>query len=168
MISTRWDRTKSQVRTTCREARRPARGYTFLELALALGIVVVVFIAVVPVIASGHVERRLRQGMDELAQAVRESRAEAEKTGAGRMLVVEKNGLSERSGDKVHEKVRTPGNAGLSVRFAQGDWEQEREWRIFSCGLVEPVSLRLQEGRAWIEADFDFLTGSVADERYSF
>jgi hypothetical protein len=34
--------------------------------------------------------------------------------------------------------------------------------------LVTPLSVRLSEGKSWIEVDFDLLTGRVAEERYAF
>lgn len=150
-----------------RAGTRPG-GYTFLELALVLGVVVIVFISVVPVLAANQTERRLRQAMDDLAQAVRERRADAERTGADQPLWVTKTGLFERRGGTTRELARPPARAELFVRFPAGDWRQDQEWRVPSGGFVEPASLRIREGRAWIEADFDFLTGSIAEERYSF
>jgi type II secretory pathway pseudopilin PulG len=156
----------------CRRSNLPAasQGYTFLEIALALGIIAVVFAAVLPMVSAGYQERRLTDGMESLGQCVRDARREAESTGREQTLVVEPGGLALREGSELVPKVRIPRGAVLSVRRPQGKWAaaDSQEWRIFSCGLVAPASLRLQQGTAWIEADFDFLTGSVAAERYSF
>ncbi|MEI6337378.1 MAG: hypothetical protein WCQ57_02195 [Verrucomicrobiota bacterium] len=156
----------------CRRNNRRSgiRAFTFLEVALALGIIAVVFAAVVPVIASGNTERRLRGGMEAIGQFVRESRREAEITGQERMLIVRPGGLAVREGEEILPGVPAPPGAEFSVRFAEGEWARadHQEWRIFSCGVVAPASLRLQDGKDWIEADFDFLTGGVAGERYSF
>jgi len=172
MTFTRWVQTANRVKMICRRNNRRTgnRAYTFLEVALALGIIAVVFAAVVPVMAAGNTERRLRDGMEAIGQFVRDSRRESEKTGKERMLIVRPGGLAVREGEKISPGVTTPQGAALSVRYPQGEWAKAdgQEWRIFSCGVVAPVSLRLQDGKDWIETDFDFLTGSVAAERYSF
>lgn len=156
----------------CRRNNRRSgrRAYTFLEVALALGIIAVVFAAVVPVVAAGSTERRLRDGMESLAQFVRDSRMEAEKTGRERILIVQPGGLAVRMGEKILPGVAAPRGAALSFRYPQGEWDKAdgQEWRVFSSGVVAPASLRMKVGKDWIETDFDFLTGGVAAERYSF
>lgn len=144
--------------------------YTFLEVALALGIIAVMFVAVVPVIGAGRTERRLREGMEAIGQLVRDRRLEAEKTGKEQILLLQPGGLSVRDGEEIRRGVDTPQGTTLLVRYPRGEWAKahDQEWRIFSCGAVAPASLRLQDGKQWIEADFDFLTGGVAEERYSF
>lgn len=146
------------------------QAYTFLEVALALAIIVVVFITVVPAISAGAREHRLQDTMTALSDVVRDSRMNAEKNGREQMLIVRPGGLALREKDQFVLKTEIPPGVKLSVRYPQGKWAAAdcQEWRIFSCGLVVPASLRLQEGTAWIETDFDFLTGGAAAERYSF
>lgn len=156
----------------CRSSNfsRRQRAYTFLEVALALAIIVVVFISVVPVISAGARERRLQDTMTALSDVIRDSRMEAEKDGQEHVLIVRPGGLARLKNDQLVLKASVPTGVQLSVRYPQEKWDAaaDQKWRIFSCGLVAPASLRLQEGTAWIETDFDFLTGGISAERYSF
>lgn len=145
--------------------RKPG-GYTFFELALAMAIIVVVFIATAPLIASSLQERRLRAAMESCEQLIRDARLQAEESGREMIVDVRPNGLAFQGGD---DKTGIKGML-FSIRFGSDPWEkaQDQVWPIFSCGLVAPASLRIQEGEAWLEADFDCLTGGIAEERYSF
>lgn len=156
--------------TTCRGNRaRSCRAYTFLELALALAIVAVVFFSVVPLILASQRERHLRQTMDALAALVRDSRYAAEKLGQPGHLTFGPKGISSSQEGEGLAPVSLAG-CQLLLRYPGGKWEKAdgRDWNIYSTGLVEPLSVRLEQETAWIETDFDFLTGNVADERYSF
>lgn len=148
---------------------RAHAGYTFLELALALAIVAVIFFSVVPLILSSQQERHLRQGMDAIAQLVRDSRYAAEKTGQPANLTFRATGLTPSRGNASISPVEIS-EGRLLVRYPGGTWEKAggQEWTFYASGLVEPLSVRIEQGGAWVESDFDFLTGSVADERYSF
>lgn len=172
MTSIPWVQIANRVRMTCRSSNfsHGQRAYTFLEVALALGIIVVVFVTIVPVISAGARERRLQDTMTAMGEVVRDRRMEAEKIGQEQMLIVRPKGLALREKDQLVLKATVPPGVRLSVRYPQGKWTpaEGQEWRIFSCGLVAPASLRLQEGTAWIETDFDFLTGAPSAERYSF
>lgn len=157
---------------TCRNTRRPAlsEGYTFLELAIALGLIAIVFVAVFPTVSASHQERRLRGAMEAIGQEVRERRREAEMTGMEQSLVVTTNGLAAREKSALRTVTTIPEGVALALKYPGGEWEaaKEQTWRIFSMGVVQPLSLRLQQGDSWIEADYDFLTGGMAAERYSF
>jgi prepilin-type N-terminal cleavage/methylation domain-containing protein len=149
--------------------QRRSCGYTFLELTLALAIVAVIFLAAAPLVLSGRREKKLTAEMDAIAQMVREGRLAAEKTGLEETFDLQTNGIastrkSPSTGPVEIEKGK------LFVRYPGGKWEKAsgQDWKFYSSGLVEPLSLRLEEDGAWIESDFDFLTGSVSDQRYSF
>lgn len=144
--------------------------YTFLEVALALAIIAVVFAAVVPVFSAGFKERKLRDALSDIGQLVREVRLQAEQTGVDQLLVFQPASVARREGKSLVSKVSVPEGSKLFIRYPQGEWTRggSQEWPIFAAGLVPPLSLRLQDGSDWIEADFDFLTGNVAEERYSF
>lgn len=148
---------------------RAREGYTFLELALAMAIVAVIFFSVVPMILSNQQERHLRQGMEAIAQLVRDARYAAEKSGQPASLVFRATGLASSRANASTSPVEISGGQ-LLVRYPGGKWEKAggQKWTVYASGLVEPLSVRLEQGGAWVESDFDFLTGSVADERYSF
>jgi len=150
-------------------AGKGARGYTFLELALALAIIAVVFFAVIPVISGNRSEQQLRGAMEELTLAVRRACLEAEKSGRPIQLRLHPQGFvrEKEAGQSIGKLA---GNSRLFVRFPQGNWEpaNDQVLNIFSIGVVVPIGLRIEQGSRWIEADLDFLTGNVHDERYSF
>ncbi len=159
--------------TTCRKPRRKARArgaYTFLELAIALGLIAIVFAAAFPVVSATFEEKRLRGAMDAIGERVREWRQEAETSGRERTLALMRKGLASGTGKDPALAVTIPQGITLEVKFPGGEWEAAKgqPWRIFSLGLVQPLSLRLRQGSSWIETDFDVLTGGVAAERYSF
>lgn len=153
-----------KIRASCSE------GYTFFEIALAIGIIAIVFVATIPVVSASYQERKLRNAMDAISNYIQEARFDTEKLGKEQTIIIRTNGLAMREGDDLVSKAILPGDMKLFVRYPQGDWEEARDqiWRIFSSGLVAPLSLRLKSESAWLESDFDFLTGSVSEERYSF
>lgn len=154
---------------TCREKITKTRGYTFLELALVLAIIAIVFFSVVPVIFVHQRERQLKTAMDSIAQLARDCRFTTEDKGVEAVLAFQTNGVMPLSKGTSLTPAEI-GNCSLLVKYPGGQWERAngQDWRFFSGGMVEPVSVRLENGDAWVESDFDFLTGSVADERYSF
>lgn len=148
------------------------RGFTFFELALALGLIAIVFVGIAPVISASIQERRLRAGMDEIADLVLDVRGEAELGGTNLTLFFEKGGIARWDVESGEPKVAVvpPEDTELKVRFPGGKWSAPdgQRWRFFPAGMVTPISLRLEDGDVWIEADFDFLTGRVGEERFSF
>jgi type II secretory pathway pseudopilin PulG len=153
-------------------ARTRERGFTFLEIALALAIVVVVFIATLPLAETSLRERRLRSLADSITDMVAEQRTQAGKTGRAATLRIQKSGFEriDEATDAAEELLGIPKNTTLSVRFLDEKWAAPdgRRWEFSPAGMVTPLSIRVAEGGAYIEQDYDFLTGRVADERFSF
>lgn len=73
-------------------------------------------------------------------------------------------------GDDDDVLFLAPQGADFSVRYPGGEWEEAdgQVWEFSPAGMVTPMSVRFSEGKDWIEADFDLLTGRVAEERYAF
>jgi type II secretory pathway pseudopilin PulG len=144
-----------------------------LEIVIALMILTVVFVGVAPMVTASFREERMRGVMESLAEVVREQRVAAEAGGEERRIVVTADGLEqidEKSGEAV-VLLDAPTEGVLTVRLpGQRKWEKPdgQVWRFFAAGMVTPFSVRLVEGDSWVESDFDFLTGRVADQRYSF
>lgn len=152
---------------TCRDRDGGQGGFTFLEIALVLAIIVVVFVAATPLVSATLQERRLRQSMEDVEQFIRAKRLTAERDRRSIDLILQKSTLGVSADDQIKVKGQ------LSVRFPQRSTESakpagEQRWQIFSSGIVAPATVRVQEGTAWIEGDIDPLTGGVAEERYSF
>ncbi|MGC1479871.1 MAG: hypothetical protein WA771_05180 [Chthoniobacterales bacterium] len=148
------------------------RAFTFFELALALGLIAIVFVGIAPVISASVQERRLRAGIEEIAELARAARSEALAGGSNQTLFFEKGGIARWNADSEEAEVvvAPPDDAALKVRFPDEKWSvpDGQRWRFFPAGMVTPLSVRLEEGDGWIEADFDFLTGRIGEERFSF
>ncbi len=144
-----------------------------LEIVISLMILTVVFVGVAPMVTASFREERMRGEMESLAEVVREQRVLAESAGEERRMLLTPDGLEQldrQTGQSV-VLLAAPSEGGLTVRLpGQKKWEKPdgQIWRFFSAGMVTPFSVRLVEGDSWVESDFDFLTGRVADQRYSF
>jgi len=146
-------------------------GYTFLELALALAIIAIIFLAVIPFAAAGLRERHLRELSDQVSDLVLAQKDAAEETGTRVCLSLTANGIEKPGQSREPEVLFTvPKSCRWWVRQPGAKWQEpdEAEWEFTPLGTVSPLSVRFEEGDAWIERDYDFLTGQVAAERYSF
>ncbi len=144
-----------------------------LEIVIALMIVTVVFVGVAPMVTASFREQRMRAFMESVEGAVRDQRAAAEMGGRERQLFVTKDGLEQIDEESGQSSVvlEVPSDGEVTVRLpGQKKWEKPdgQTWRFFAAGMVTPFSVRLAEEDSWVESDFDFLTGRVADQRYSF
>lgn len=55
------------------------------------------------------------------------------------------------------------------VKTETNEWTtSERNWTLFSDGIVEPLSFCIELDSTWIELDTDPLTGMVSQEQFSF
>lgn len=146
-------------------------GFTLLEIMLVLGLIAILFIGLAPVVSASLRERKLRGAMAELSDAVRLQRLLSQENGFRINVEIRPDGLAVPQPDGNSRMLFTvPGGANLSVRYPGGKWVEAdgQPWEFSPAGLVTPLSVRLDEGDDWIEADFDLLTGRVADERYAF
>jgi len=148
-----------------------AGGYTLLEIALVVTIIVLLIGAVIP-LTSGFVrEQRLRDAVRELLVLAKTARTDAMTSGRAAEVVFEKGGFV----------LRRPGEeeASESVRLARGTTYQLRpfatdkplrpdgqRWIFQPTGLCEPIAVRIMEDEAWIEVQFDPLTAGIEDESY--
>lgn len=148
-------------------------GFTMLEIVIALMIVSVIFLGTAPLVLSSLREKRMRGWMDEIAFFAIDERAAAERSGVEQRVFLSKDGFEKVDPESDHPEVAVgkPAQGELTVRFpGQQKWSKldGQVWRFFPAGMVTPLSIRLEEGADWIETDFDFLTGRVADQRYAF
>lgn len=152
-----------------RPLRRTQHGYTFLEIALALGIVVVVFLAMVPVVQSSLQERELRQTVQDVSNFVLETRSAAARENRRIAVRMESSGLMEADVTTPDREVVFPKNMQISVPGPQRKWMplDGQMWYFSPIGTVTPITMKFAIGDRWIELDFDFLTGRVAEERYA-
>jgi len=132
-------------------------------------VIAIIFVGLAPFVATSMTERRLRADADAFADMIRDQRAEAREDGHSRLLEIRSGGFFEKGG-KQRAIAPLPGDAIFRVRMPGGEWEKpDRQLIEFSAmGLVTPLSVRFESGRAWIEMDVDLLTGRIGEERYAF
>jgi type II secretory pathway pseudopilin PulG len=156
--------------TIGRSSRRIG-GYTLLEIALVVAIIVLLIGAVVP-LSSGFVrEQRLRESVRELLVLAKTARTEAMTTGRAAEVVFGKGGFGlVRAGEEEPSET---------VRLARGTRYQllpfgadkalrpdGQRWIFQPTGLCEPLTVRIMEDEAWIEVRFDPLTAGIEEENY--
>lgn len=152
-------------------AGRWTGGYTLLEIALVVAIIVLLVGAVVP-LTSGFVrEQRMRDAVRELLVLAKTARMEAMTSGRPAELVFEKGGfVLRRPGDEEgSESVKLA--RGMTYQLLPFAAEKPlrpdgQRWIFQPTGLSEPIAVRIMEDEAWIEVRFDPLTASIEDESY--
>ncbi len=144
--------------------RRPTlAGYTLLEILLVLLLVgVLVSVSLVSFRLTDR-KRRLEAPMSQLQELARRARQTAVQKQVPYDIVLEKGGYSVgprryalREGQELWWKP-----------WRQQQWRQAESyrWTFQPSGFCEPLSVRLQEGQAWVETGFHPLTAGVREER---
>ena len=147
-----------------------ARGFTLLELMLVIALIAIVFVGMTPLMTASMRERKLRNAADDVVEMVRGLRADAQTDGRRRVVEMRSKGFFNRSSRNREQLFSPPGGAEFFVRLPGGKWEKpaQQTWDFSPVGMVTPYSVRIEQDGAWIEVDFDLLTGRVAEERYAF
>jgi type II secretory pathway pseudopilin PulG len=143
--------------------------FTFLELMLVLALIAIIFVSAAPLVSASLRERRLRADAEKISSMVRSQRAKAQEDGRRHVLNIRPGGFFE-NGDPPKEIASIPNDAIFTLRYPGSKWEKpdDQSWEFSPIGMVTPLSIRLESGSAWIEVDFDMLTGRVSEERYAF
>jgi type II secretory pathway pseudopilin PulG len=155
-----------------RRSGRSIRGYTLLEIALVVAIIVLLIGAVVP-LSSGFIrEQRLRDAVRELLVLAKTARTEAMTTGRASELVFGKRGFSLRRAGEEEPSDSFALPKGMSYRLFPFSSDKPlkpegQRWIFQPTGLCEPVSVRIMENEAWIEVRFDPLTAGIEEETYN-
>jgi hypothetical protein len=137
---------------------------------LVIALIAIVFIGATPMVSASLRERRLRSAAEDIEGVVRDERARAMESGQRRVVEIRPGGLVEQDRRKTRKLFELPRGMEVQVQLPGSRWAKpERQtWEFSPIGMVTPLSVRLTEGKSWIEVDFDLLTGRVADERYAF
>jgi type II secretion system protein H len=146
-----------------------SRGFTLLEVMMVIALITIVLAVMIPVTSASSRERKLRAAAAEIGEMVRAQRDAAREEGRRRLVDIRSRGFFERGSD--HKQVLDqPEAEDFYVRYPGGKWEKPagQTWEFSPAGMVTPLSVRLEQGDAYIEVDFDLLTGRVAEERYAF
>jgi prepilin-type N-terminal cleavage/methylation domain-containing protein len=151
--------------------RRPARGYTLLEIAMVVAIIVLIIGAAVPMTSGFTREQRLRDVVRELLVLAKTARADAMTTGRAAEVVFAKHGFGLRrpGEDEPGSSFRLP--RGMSYVIEPFGAEKAvrpdgQRWIFQPTGLCEPLAVRVEEDEAWMRVSFDALTAGIADETY--
>jgi len=151
---------------------RRLRGFTLIEIAVVLAIIVLLIGAAIPFSSGFMREQRLRDVVRELLVLAKTGRAEAMSTGRAAALVFEKAGFAlARPGDQEpSESYALP--EGMSYSLLPFGAEKAvkpdgQRWIFQPTGLCEPLTFRLEEDEAWMEVVFDPLTANIAEEAYN-
>lgn len=148
-----------------KKASRP--GYTLLELLLVLGLCATFALVSVPALQGWWSEHRLRRQADRLVGLVQDARLQAEQSGRPQVVVLLQNESSapEKPGLAVRA-LRPEGRAVWTLKRLDGGTCDAIG--VDARGYVDPVSVRVAEGRKFVEYRFDFLTGHARETGASF
>jgi len=151
--------------------RRRSRGYTLLEIAMVVAIIVLIIGAAVPMTSGFTREQRLRDVVRDLLVYAKTARADAMTTGRAAEVIFAKEGFAlRRPGEKEPSESRSlprgmryviePFGATKAVR------PDGQRWIFQPTGLCEPLTVRIEADEAWMQVTFDALTAGIADESY--
>jgi prepilin-type N-terminal cleavage/methylation domain-containing protein len=152
-------------------ASRHRAGYTLLEISLVVAIIVLLAGASVPLVTGFTREQRLRDTVRELLVLAKTARTEAMTTGVPSRVIFGKKGFAVFHGADEDPSVvaRLPAGTTYLIR-PFGTEKRERPdnqaWLFQPSGLSEPLQVRVIEGDAWIEVEFDPLTAGIVGESY--
>ena len=150
---------------------RRAGGYTLLEIAMVVAIIVLIIGAAVPLTSGFTKEQRLRDVVRELLVLAKTARADAMTTGRASEVVFTKKGFGlRRPGDEeLSETFSLPRGMRYVIEPFGADKAVRpdgQQWVFQPTGLCEPLSVRVEEEEAWMQVTFDALTAGIADESY--
>ena len=156
--------------TSGRPGRRTG-GYTLLEIALVVTIIVLLVGAVVPLTTGFVREQRLRDSVRGLLVLAKTARTEAMTTGRAAVVVFGKGGFAlVRAGEEEpSESVQLPRGTRYQLLPFAADKPLRpdgQRWIFQPTGLCEPLAVRIMEDEAWIEVRFDPLTAGIEEESY--
>lgn len=157
--------------TTVRQTRSRPRGYTLIEIALVLAIIVMIVGAAIPLSSGFMREQRLRDVVRELLILAKTARSEAMTTGRATGVVLGKKGfgLMQAGGEEASDSYQLPRSMNYVLRpFASEKTIKPdgQTWIFQPSGLCEPLTFRVEENDAWIEVTFDPLTANIGEEAY--
>jgi len=152
-------------------------GFTLLELTIVL-FIMLLFLGAAAMSFSGiSEEEKLRKPAAELQKMARQAVQRAGMYEETEAIVFEKNGfgIRFREDPQVTKAPRvwfTHVELGQGItlrvkRWGQRDWKSAagQRWVMQPSGLCEPIMVRLETERSFLEMQFNPITGGVADER---
>jgi prepilin-type N-terminal cleavage/methylation domain-containing protein len=155
-----------------KSARRvPRRGFTLLEIILAMAIALTLAAIAIPATGGWIEERHFRVEMENLASWVMEQKMEAETQGEGRVLWLAAADKSSENWDREEVLLYRVGDGfRLLTQDRQGRWAPAGDipLRIQAGGVVSPLLFRLEREERYVIFRFDPLTGHLDEQEFSF
>jgi prepilin-type N-terminal cleavage/methylation domain-containing protein len=182
-----------QTTSAARTTKRPAAGFTLLEIVIVLVIASVVMGGAVGLMVYSSDERALRNASGEIELLAKRARTTAIllqtpyalefREGVVRLMPLAEAGQIERrtaSGRRVGgedvptgraERWEYPLEPGIEVfvrRWNSSEWLAARKdaihvWRFDPTGLCEPISVRLTLEESWSEDTYHPLTATIQE-----
>ena len=180
------------IRVLQRERRTPRtrpRGFTLLELLIVMFLAGIVLSSAIALLNSPDDEKRLVTQISQVEQLGRQARGLAvlqQRPYSVRFtqgfLHLQPLGHNAEDGDldrdqedvssaeSITESLELDPEVEFSLRHWQQDWvliedlKEGTEWVFEPNGLVEPISVKVQYDRSWIQQTYHSLTGEVVEE----
>ncbi len=149
--------------------QRCQRGYTLIEILVALAIVGVVIGTAIPVIGSIRESAQLQAPAQKLYELVHEARSTSFNDNQLLLIRLHEDGFSlYRPGEeKPLQSIALPEDTRYRFKpWLAHSWmaPQDYEWRITPFDLSEPLSFRFERGDQYLEQTYHPLTAQIVDE----
>lgn len=147
--------------------RQHARGFSLLEISLAVAIAATLAAIAIPATGGWMAERAVRMELENFAVAVMEMRREAERTGEPRTLYL--GAPEEGTGESATVFLPSEGFDLFRMDRA-GKWASAMgsQLRIQPGGIVPPARFKLTNEDRWVVFRFDPLTGHLEEQEFQF
>ena len=148
---------------------RSNRAYTLFEIMLVVGIATLILMVAIPSLGGWITQRKFRMKVQDLIEAVRSAKIEADRTSESQTVILSRNPPASKPPANVFLVKRDPSDVWTITHYGgRVDKSAEPKILVDSNGHVEPVRVRVSDGEHYLEYEFDFLTGFARETEYSF
>ena len=151
--------------------RHLTAGYTLLEIALVVSIIVLLIGTAIPMTSGFIREQRLRGVVRELLVYAKTARTDAITTGRTSEVIFEKDGFALRrtGAEEPSETFVLPEGMNYLLEPFGSDKvlrPDGQRWIFRATGLSQPLTVRIEAGEAYLQVTFDPLTAGISDESF--
>ncbi|MEM6821897.1 MAG: prepilin-type N-terminal cleavage/methylation domain-containing protein [Verrucomicrobiota bacterium] len=151
----------------------PAKGFTLIEIMLAMFIVIVLFGAIALVGWNITQTHPLKEFSQSLETFIRDTRRESVERNEPLSIFISEKGFSRKLLESARDSpdLRLPQGVSFEILLWPNErWQKpsDQQWVFQPNGLSLPVSIKLYYESSWLSAQFDPMTGSIQDETYAF